>query len=326
MAQWNWEEGPGNWRPFLVFRQLLQEQIWVEKAVSTVVVFIPRRCPCANERTAMVASIMRVIVFLSALCLFGAGFWLCWKKRGGIIPTYAAAVFCLIFTFLPEFQFFKGLGVEAKLRDTLREADTTIAQLRGLLAPLSEFMFTVTAQSGRFGVGMRARDRYRLATELESELVKLGLSRNQIEIAKKDWHCMNLQDLSLLLINPLMKMIEEKQQEQHKIIGKIQSRGPISPTDATHKAATERLWHIAAEENRLEECLVYKELDHIHENLRRFLETTDVFSSDEKRAFMDTHKDELADLAYYAEHKEFRRLEHWLQLCDATEKEGAGGK
>lgn len=267
----------------------------------------------------MLANILRVVVFLGAFVLFGAGFSLCWKERKGVIPTYAAAVLCLIFAFLPEFQFFKGLGVEAQLRDTLREADSTIAQLRGLLTPLSEFMFTVTARSGRYGIGITARDRHRLVTELESELAKLGMSKEDIEAAKKDWHRMNLLDLSLCIVNPMLGAINQKQQEQHTITGKIQRRGPISPTDATYNAAIEQLRHIGAEKRRLEEYLAYEKLDHIHGNIREFLKTTDIFSDEEKQALTDTNAEALADLEYYAQNRKFRRLEYWLDLRNQIE-------
>jgi hypothetical protein len=48
---------------------------------------------------------MRVVILITSILLFGAGATLAFfDKTGGATATYSAAVFGLIFVFLPEFK------------------------------------------------------------------------------------------------------------------------------------------------------------------------------------------------------------------------------
>jgi len=57
------------------------------------------------------------IIFILALVLFACGCAMCFMgKVSAATATYGAAVLCMIFVFLGQFESFKGLGIEAKLR------------------------------------------------------------------------------------------------------------------------------------------------------------------------------------------------------------------
>jgi sugar-specific transcriptional regulator TrmB len=73
---------------------------------------------------------MRITILLAALLLFAAGVALAYLgETGGASATYAAAVVCLIFVFLPQFKKFKGFGVEAELKEYRAEFDREIDKL-----------------------------------------------------------------------------------------------------------------------------------------------------------------------------------------------------
>lgn len=256
---------------------------------------------------------MRIIVFVMGLILFGAGFYLCYRdKTGAATATYAAGVLCLIFAFLPEFKRFKGFGVEAELLERkIVEADETIARLRNLSKPLAELMFTIVARSGRWDSMVPRHDRYRIMEQLESELCQIGMSKTDIENAKRDWHRFNLFDLSSPVFEEILERIKEKKKEEQNRIGSVKQ--PISPNDQDYKKAIERLRHIHEEEKKLKDAHIYENIESVYDGLINFVQSTDVFTEDEKQEILTTKKEELEDLQYYSKNKKFRRLDHWFK-------------
>jgi hypothetical protein len=191
------------------------------------------------------------------------------------------------------------------------QVEGKVAQLRTLSKPLAELLFTLSARAGRWSSGIPRRDRYRMMEELESELRKIGLGDAEIETAKQDWHRFNLYDLSEPVFDPILARIETKRIERNQRTDKLSY--PRVVDIEVYNLEVKHLWHISAEAKRLEMTRSLDNVDSVYRGLMSFLDTTDVFTDDEKRQVLADIKEELEDLRYYSENKKFRRLEHWMQ-------------
>lgn len=255
---------------------------------------------------------MGAVLIIASLALFGFGLYFCCRGKPEIKAIFAAGALCLVFAFLREFKYFEVYGVKAELLDKkIETADKTIARLEGLSRPMAELLFTLSARAGRWVSGIPRRDRYRMMEELESELRKIGLSDAEIEGAKQDWHRFNLYDLAEPVFDPVLARIETKRTEQNQRTDRL-SYPKVVDTEAYNREV-EHLWHISAEGKRLEMTRSLDNVDSVYRGLMSFLDTTDVFTDDEKRQVLVDIKEELEDLKYYSENKKFRRLEHWMQ-------------
>lgn len=192
----------------------------------------------------------------------------------------------------------------------VKKADDTIAELRELAKPLAEFTFSAVARTGLRITKLPRRDQYRLVKELESELHEIGITEEEIEACKKDWHRLNLEDLSWPIVKPIKALFLEKEKQQHNILKKFGS--PILAGDPNYKAATEYLWYISHEEKKFEDFYNDRNFETFYSDMIHFMKTTDVFTEKDKDVFFHENEDELQDLDYYTKHKKFRRLEHWL--------------
>lgn len=106
----------------------------------------------------------RNIIFLIAVGLFLSGIRLSFLDlTGSAVATYGAALGCLIFVFLPQFKKFKALGVEAELLGKrIEEATVLISQMRGLVQPIAELLFSMVARGNRIGSRLSNKDSYRI--------------------------------------------------------------------------------------------------------------------------------------------------------------------
>jgi len=127
------------------------------------------------------------IIFIVSLFLFAFGGVLSYKnKTGSAIATYGAAILCLVFVYLGKFESFEGLGIKAKMKEQIREADATIKQLREISAVSSEATLT-NLMAGSFMGGMKSEKRFELHDKIIDSLKKIGANQDQINEIESDW-------------------------------------------------------------------------------------------------------------------------------------------
>ena len=194
---------------------------------------------------------VQYVLLIAALALFAYGGFLSYlDKTDAAVATYAAAVVCLIFVFLKQFSRFKAFGIEAELKEKIQEADVLLNQLRNLIAPISELLFTMVARAGRWDSAIPRKDSYRMMSQFEGQLAQLGVPTNTIEDAKKEWHQFNLLDLSRPIAEEIIERIHIVASEKQEIVNSF--RGVITPDmQPAHTAAIEASRHVSAEVKRL---------------------------------------------------------------------------
>ncbi len=256
---------------------------------------------------------MRQTIFIVALILFGSGVFLSYsEKTGGATVTYTAAVLCLIFAFLQEFKKFEGFGVKAELLEKkIEEADKVLKQLRDLIRPISELLFTMVARGGRWDAAIPRKDSYRLMSQFTKELEALGIDKEEITVAKKDWHQFNLIDLSRPVIEEVHTLLIEKNKAQMEVTKAFKS--PISSEDQpSHTESIEEQRRISAQQKEIRSIYALEDRHAAYDKILSFLDSCYLINASEKNKILSDFDEQLKDLRHYIDNHEFRRLDVWF--------------
>jgi hypothetical protein len=257
---------------------------------------------------------MRRTLFAVALTLFAVGtFLILTDKVAASATTYAAGIVSLVFVFLSKFKRFKGFGIEAELLEKrVEEANVTIKRLRAIALPMAEMLFTIAARMGRWGSALPHRDSYRLMESIQTELQKNGVSQEELESAKVNWHYFNMRDLAVPITMRLGKTIQAKIAKAHADLSKVPS--PINQNDPDFLRINQNLTKLNQYLTGL--SAIYTEGNSIDfaERIESAINSTEVLDADEKRQLLAESRTELDDLKYYEEKMSFRNLERWFKL------------
>ena len=256
---------------------------------------------------------MRVVILITSILLFGAGATLAFfDKTGGATATYSAAVFGLIFVFLPEFKKFKGFGIEAELLEKkIKEADEIINRLKGMSVPMSELLFTIVARSGRLDSVVPRRENFRLVNEIQKELTRNGVSETELERAKRDWHRYNLFDLARPVVSKIINAIDPQLKSIQQVINTFSQ--PITGESMPK-------WSEAIEKNRAaiaekEEIVKLYHLDYLltaPSVIKESIQKSHLLNADEQKKLLQEIEEDYLDLAHYSKTHEIRRPEIWF--------------
>lgn len=102
----------------------------------------------------------------------------------------------LVMTRLPDITLLDALGIRTELRQTLNEANATIAQLRKLAVAISEPELSALAMSGVIFHQLRFTDQYNREKRIVDILKSLGVSQDDITVALQIWKTVTLCKLS----------------------------------------------------------------------------------------------------------------------------------
>ena len=135
----------------------------------------------ANTRE-FIQLIARTILFISAISLLTLGAFLAYKNNtGSATSAFGFGILVLFFAFIHEFQKFKGFGIEAELREKIREADDTIKKLRDIALPLAAINLRMLNRLGRWSGPISRKDRFEFVDSIGKELKGLGISDRQLD-------------------------------------------------------------------------------------------------------------------------------------------------
>ena len=258
-------------------------------------------------------TVMHKSIFAAAMILLSCGVGLSlMDKIGGATVTYGAAIFCLIFAFLPNFKWFKGLGVEAELLERkIEEADVILGHLRSLSVPLAELLFTMVARLGRWDSAVPRKDTYRIMKGFEEALRGLEVPKDELSSAKAEWHRYNLIDQARPIVRTIRQLLQEKAKELMKAIAAIPS--PISEEDQSLRATeVEKKNAINESADAALKLLQLSDMTSSADAIRQFIRDCPHLSDDERSELLTEQAELLADLEHYGRTFEFRRLDAWF--------------
>lgn len=134
-----------------------------------------------------------------------------------------AAILPVLFNQLPFVEYLKILGLEAKLRDRVNEADAIIAKLKRIALVSAEQLFTQSALAGRLG-GEALPAKQERAAQLTDMLRGLDISPAEITAAKTFYLRAIAHDLAYIFFSVIRNLMGAKrsvlQRERDVLFGK----------------------------------------------------------------------------------------------------------
>jgi hypothetical protein len=235
--------------------------------------------------------------------------------EAGATATYAAAILMLIFVFLSRFKKFKGFGIEAELwEEKQEEAAMLIDRLKRLSAATAEPVIAMTARMGRLDSHFSRREHSDVLSRLEGALREAGVDAEDIEHMKSDWYNYNTFDLTLPISKTLIAAMDERKKELHQ-----ESTKPTEPGGGAKKMGqreahelTTALESAKTELRAMFAGIVRGEKAEVPRKLTDWFERLPAFSDAERQELRDRLKEQMDDLAFYIQHRTFRRPEIWF--------------
>lgn len=210
-----------------------------------------------------------------------------------------------------EWHEIKLLGMEARLRDTINDAEKVLESLRSISLPISEVAISLASRAGRWDTSTPKNELYSLVSSISSELRKIGVKEESLTTIKKEWFYFTTFDMCSMLSNKIITLLQAHHEEANNIYHQWVGNKPITDTDKhlellkpIHDASTE-----------IEECrhaFWRKPYNDMPVILKKLIDDSTVLTMNEKQRFWKDNEEIWKDVHYFIEKKEFRRPEIWL--------------
>ena len=287
----------------------------------------------ANTRE-FIQLIARTILFISAISLLTLGAFLAYKNNtGSATSAFGFGILVLFFAFIHEFQKFKGFGIEAELREKIREADDTIKKLRDIALPLAAINLRMLNRLGRWSGPISRKYRFEFVDTIGKELKGLGISDRQLDELNAETHTFNENDLlhevGAGIYSVFKAKIDRAQLDMDNAMMNIkeplQGKGVLDPSSMiqlnektrVHQELVETINKLTGDIRLIGEN--WKEdgnSELLEMNIISIIQGCPLLSSEEKDSISREIKERIKDLTYYREHHSFRREDIWFKNED----------
>lgn len=243
----------------------------------------------------LVLAILGFALAVGALIVFG---WLGQAERGASIA--AAGLILILASRFDQLTSIKAFGIEAELKEKVKEADDAIRHLRELAVSLAEPTLRHGMRLGRMGTFLNFREAIDLQASVETALRKLQVSDDQIKALRKDYEYYTLVDLCEIVREKLRKhILEENALEEKQIREKYGS--PIRDVEG-HS----RDWSaLRARHEKRDACLkalMPESMDQLRDDPGRFerlLDDNDVLPRSVREHFLAEVREDMAELKQF---------------------------
>ncbi|EMS8793246.1 hypothetical protein ACTLKO_000252 [Enterobacter ludwigii] len=256
-------------------------------------------------------TLVKNILFFMALALILFGIYATFTlsaTRGTVI--IGAGLGIMVITQF-DWSEIKILGLEAKLRDTISDAENVLDSLRKVSIPISEVAISLASRTGRMDTATSNKDLFNLVTSISNELKKINVSDKELDEIKKDWYYFTTFDMCSILLEEaktILKTHHDKLEQQYRL---WVSNKPISD-HVTNQKMIEQVEHAKKELQYLRNLLWKKPYYDMPFILRRAIDKSSVITAKEKESFWKSNDELWKDIIFYIEHKNFRRPQLWL--------------
>lgn len=153
-----------------------------------------------------------------AIVSFGFTFWHLWEDRTASAGTAAAIGFgLLLFRILPDLESIQVLGMQAKLRQRLAEADELMDALRRVASSQSRVAVLSIAYSNRIG-GMDWEEKDATYDDLMKQLSEIGIEQPSIDAIAEPYLRMASRDLLSIFTGVLNEVLPiYRRHHQHRL-------------------------------------------------------------------------------------------------------------
>ncbi|OQV42616.1 hypothetical protein BZ160_00360 [Pantoea vagans] len=250
-------------------------------------------------------SIAKVMFGFGCLCILAGVFN---TLKGNVSSGTVVIITGLALIILSQFEIesLKLLGLEAKLKGTITEAEEVLSKLKSISVPISQLAVSVAVRAGRWDSDTPAGEMYQYVKELEGKLSNMGVSKDDIIKVKKDWVTFTALDLSRDLINKIINPLHEKiQVERAKNDSLIDKERQTSPEKMP--VINQHLNKLQNEMDRLRALATIYTVHSFPEGIDDFFKNTEIMSDDEKRRFLSDEKETLEDIKLLLKEGKIRR-------------------
>ena len=287
----------------------------------------------ANTRE-FIQLIARTILFISAISLLTLGAFLAYKNNtGSATSAFGFGILVLFFAFIHEFQKFKGFGIEAELREKIREADDTIKKLRDIALPLAAINLRMLNRLGRWSGPISRKDRFEFVDSIGKELKGLGISDRQLDELNSETHIFNENDLLHEVGVGIYSVLKEKNDRAQLDMDNammnmkepLQGKGALEPsamiqlTEKTsiHQKLVETVTRLQSDIRLIgERWKKNGNSESFEKDIISIIQECSLLSSEEKDSISKEIKERIEDLTYYRKHHSFRRPDIWFKNED----------
>ncbi|WP_245448792.1 hypothetical protein [Bradyrhizobium ottawaense] len=134
---------------------------------------------------------------MSIFALLGAVYQAFNDQKGSALTLGTIFLVGALIVFLPQVEFIKTLGVEARLRQTVTEAVATLASVRRLAEISARASYLTIAWGNRLGTPS-ARDKQSVLDDIDAQLSDLKVTPEERAIIVKPWVAMIKADFFFL--------------------------------------------------------------------------------------------------------------------------------
>jgi hypothetical protein len=225
-----------------------------------------------------------LVAFLS-IGAFVLGLYLAYQDKVAAAGVcIAAAVLPILFSQLPFLEYLKILGLEAKLRERVNEADTIVAKLKRIASVSAEQLFTQAALAGRWG-GEALLAKQERAAQLTAMLRGLEIPPAEITTAKTIYLRAIAHDLAHIFFSVIRNLLGAKRKALAREREALFGKNPVDMRDP--KGA--RWEELLAEERRIDAQVKWPtnvfesgDVDDLKAFCRTFIDGTDVLTDDDR--------------------------------------------
>jgi hypothetical protein len=234
-------------------------------------------------------------IAVAALLWFG---WHGEAEKGASIA--AAGLLLILASRFDQLTSIKAFGIEAELKEKVREADDAIRHLRELAVSLAEPTLRHGMRLGRMGTFLNFREAIELQSSVEVALRKLQVPDDKIKALRKDYEYFTLVDLCEIVREKLRKHInEENTLEDRQIREKYGS--PIRDSDG-HTRDFSALRLKREKRDACIKALLPESMDQLRDDPDRFerlLDDDEVLPKSIREHFLVEVREDIAELKHF---------------------------
>lgn len=250
-------------------------------------------------------------LFFIALALIGAGVIVTFIRGATEGTVVIVTGFGLMVLTQFEWHEIKLLGMEAKLRDTINDAEKVLESLRKVSIPISEVAISLASRTGRMNTATTTNDLYKIVSSISKELEKIGVTQEQLTTIRLDWFYFTTFDMCSIISKKITTILRAHHSEANRNYQQWVGGKPVSD-QAKQLEMLKPLQNAKAEIERFRDILWRKPYQDLPRILKEFINESKVITVLEKQSLMKDNDEIWQDIDYFIKCKDFRRPNVWL--------------
>lgn len=211
---------------------------------------------------------------------------------------------------LSQFQLesIKLLGLEAKLRSTINDAEKVLEKLKKISLPISEIAIATAAKAGRVGSATPSKEMMDYVMVVEEQLKGMGLEDSELTALKKPWIRTASYDLSSRLQKKFIRHYDFLSDKESESIAALNTEDEDYQTRKDN--ILQKIKLLEGEKKTAESLLSFDDVGKYIERLCLFIKNSQALSERQKKLFIQDNMDAIDDINHLVDTGYIRRPSH----------------